>query len=284
VDEAFLDVTGSLRLLGDGERIARKIREDVKRETRLTVSIGVAPSKLVAKIASDLDKPDGLVVVRDGEVEDFLAPLEISRLWGVGAVGQAKLERLGIRTFADVRRLDMKTLKSMFGTHGESLYNRCRGIDDRPVVTDRKAKSIGHERTFGENLNSLDQCHAQVVDLAERVSWRLRRANRGAGTITLKVRNGAFRTITRNRTLAEPSFESAAIVREASALLEAWAKRSFEPVRLLGVSASNLATPKGPGLFDGKEHTKSSRVDEAADAIRSKFGDGAIGRASSLER
>lgn len=284
VDEAFLDVTGSLRLLGDGEAIARKIREDVKRETQLTVSIGVAPNKLVAKIASDLDKPDGLVVVRPGEVGAFLAPLEISRLWGVGAVGQAKLERLGIRTFADVRKLDLKTLKAMFGTHGESLYNRCRGIDDRPVVTDRRAKSIGHERTFGENLMSHDQCHAQVVDLAERVSWRLRRANRAAGTITLKVRNGEFRTITRNRSLAEASYESATIVREASALLDAWAKKSFEPVRLLGVSASNLATPEGPGLFDAAEHKKSSRVDEAADAIRSRFGDRAIGRASSLDR
>ncbi|MFI4916212.1 MAG: DNA polymerase IV [Phycisphaerales bacterium JB060] len=284
VDEAFLDVTGSLRLLGDGETIARKIREDVKRATQLTVSIGVAPSKLVAKIASDLDKPDGLVVVRAGEVEKFLEPLEISRLWGVGAVGQAKLERLGIRTFGDVRRLDIKTLRGMFGTHGESLYNRCRGIDDRPVVTDRRAKSIGHERTFGENLTTLDQCHAQVVDLAERVAWRLRRASRAAGTITLKVRNGEFRTITRSHALAEPTFESAAIVREASALLDAWAKRNFEPVRLLGVSASHLRNPEGPGLFDAAEHHKSSRVDEAADAIRRKFGDSAIGRASSLDR
>jgi DNA polymerase-4 len=284
IDEAFLDVTGSERLLGDGERIARKVKADVYDKTQLRVSLGVAPSKLVAKIASDLGKPDGLVVVRPGEVEDFLAPLAIARLWGVGGVGQARLQTLGIRTFGDVRRLELKTLKGMFGTLGESLYNRCRGIDDRPVVTDRKAKSIGHERTFGENLNSLEQCHAQVVDLAERVAWRLRRAGRAAGTITLKVRNGEFKTITRNRTLAEPTLESAAIVREASALLDAWAKRSFEPVRLLGVSASHLAAPEGPGLFDAAEHAKSSRVDVAADAIRSRFGDGAIGRASSLDR
>jgi len=284
VDEAFLDVTGSLRLLGDGETIARKIREDVRRETQLTVSIGVAPNKLVAKIASDLDKPDGLVVVREGEVVNFLEPLEISRLWGVGAVGQAKLERMGIRTFGDVRRLEVKTLRSLFGALGESLHNRCRGIDDRPVVTDRRAKSIGHERTFGENLTTLHQCHAQVVDLAERVAWRLRRASRAAGTITLKVRNGEFRTITRNRTLAEPTCESAAIVREATVLLDAWAKKSFEPVRLLGVSTSHLGTPEGPGLFDAAEHKKASRVDEAADAIRNRFGDGAIGRASSLDR
>lgn len=289
IDEAFLDVTGSLRLLGSGERIARKIKQDVYEKTRLRISLGVAPSKLVAKIASDLGKPDGLVVVRQGEVEAFLEPLEISRLWGVGAVGQGKLERLGVRTFGDVRKLEMRTLTAMFGSMGESLYNRCRGIDDRPVVTDRRAKSIGHERTFGENLTSLEQCHAQVVDLAERVAWRLRRAGRAAGTITLKVRNGDFRTITRARTLAEPTLDSAAIVREASALLDAWAKpgfnkRGFEPVRLLGVSASHLHAPGGPGLFDAAEHTKSSRVDEAADAIRSKFGDSAIGRASSLDR
>ncbi|MFI4883520.1 MAG: DNA polymerase IV [Phycisphaerales bacterium JB064] len=284
IDEAFLDVTGSLRLLGDGVAIARKIKRDVLEKTRLTVSLGVAPSKLVAKIASDLDKPDGLVVVREGEVEDFLAPLEISRLWGVGAVGQAKLERLGVRTFGDVRKLELKTLRAMFGTLGESLYNRCRGIDDRPVVTDRRAKSIGHERTFGENLTSIDQCHAQIVDLAERVAWRMRRANRAASALTLKVRNGQFKTITRNRTLAEATHESPAIVRESLALFDAWAGTSFEPVRLLGVSASHLSEPQGPGLFDAAERAKTTRVDEAADAIRAKFGTGAIGRASSLER
>lgn len=284
IDEAFLDVTGSLRLLGDGVAIARKIKHDVLEKTRLTVSLGVAPSKLVAKIASDLNKPDGLVVVREGEVEDFLAPLEIARLWGVGAVGQARLERLGVRTFGDVRKLELKTLTAMFGTLGESLHNRCRGIDDRPVVTDRRAKSIGHERTFGENLTGIDQCHAQIVDLAERVAWRLRRADRAAGALTLKIRNGQFRTITRNRTLAEPTHDSRAIVRESLAVFEAWASKGFEPVRLLGVSAGHLSEPQGPGLFDAAERARTTRVDEAADAIRAKFGTGAIGRASSLER
>lgn len=283
IDEAFLDVTGSLRLLGDGETIARKIKRDVLEHTQLTVSLGVAPSKLVAKIASDLDKPDGLVIVREGEVDAFLKPLEIARLWGVGAVGQAKLERMGVRTFGDVQKLDLKTLKAMFGSLGDSLYNRCRGIDDRPVVTDRRAKSIGHERTFGDNLTTREQCHAQVVDLSERVGWRLRRADRAAGTITLKVRNGEFKTITRSHTLSEPTHDSGAIVREACALLDAWATRSFEPVRLLGVSASQLHTPEGPGLFDAAEHERASRVDEAADVIRSRFGDAAIGRASSLD-
>lgn len=284
IDEAFLDVTGSERLLGGGREIAAKIKRDVRAKTGLTVSLGVAPSKLVAKIASDLNKPDGLVVVEPGMVDAFLAPLEIARLWGVGAVGQAKLERLGVRTFGDVRRLDLKTLQSLFGVMGERLYDRCRGIDDRPVVTDRRAKSIGHERTFGENLESLDQCHAQVVDLAERVAWRLRRADRAAGAITLKVRNGQFRTITRNHTLAEPTRDSGVLVREALALLEVWALRHFEPVRLLGVSTSRLGTPQGPGLFDAAEHERSSRVDDAADAIRAKFGDRAIGRASALDR
>lgn len=283
IDEAFLDATGSLRLLGDGEAIARKIKRDVREQTQLTVSLGVAPSKLVAKIASDLDKPDGLVVVREGEIDAFLQPLEISRLWGVGAVGQAKLERLGVRTFGDVQKLGLKTLKAMFGSLGESLHNRCRGIDDRPVVTDRRAKSIGHERTFGDNLTTLEQCHAQVVDLAERVGWRLRRAERAAGTITLKVRNGAFKTITRAHTLSEPTHDSGAIVREACGLLDVWARRNFEPVRLLGVSASQLHAPEGPGLFDAAEHERASRVDEAADVIRSRFGDAAIGRASSLD-
>lgn len=284
IDEAFLDVTGSERLLGGGREIAAKIKRDVRAKTGLTVSLGVAPSKLVAKIASDLNKPDGLVVVEPGTVDAFLAPLEIARLWGVGAVGQAKLERLGVRTFGDVRRLDLKTLQSLFGVMGERLCDRCRGIDDRPVVTDRRAKSIGHERTFGENLESLDQCHAQVVDLAERVAWRLRRADRAAGAITLKVRNGQFRTITRNHTLAEPTRDSGVLVREALALLDAWASQHFEPVRLLGVSTSRLGTPQGPGLFDAAEHERSSRVDDAADAIRAKFGDRAIGRASALDR
>lgn len=284
IDEAFLDVTGSLRLLGEGEAIARQIKQKVFEKTQLRVSLGVAPNKLVAKIASDLGKPDGLVVVRPGEVGSFLEPLEIARLWGVGAVGQRKLERIGIRTFGDVRKLERQTLSAMFGSLGESLHDRCRGIDDRPVVTDRRAKSIGHERTYGDNLVTLEQCHAQVVDLAERVAWRLRRANRAAGTITLKVRNGEFKTITRAHTLAEPTHDSGAVVRESCALLDAWARARFEPVRLLGVSASHLHTPEGPGLFDAAEHERSSRVDEAADAIRSRFGDAAIGRASSLDR
>ncbi|MGD1915474.1 MAG: DNA polymerase IV [Phycisphaerales bacterium] len=283
IDEAFLDVTGSQRLLGGGREIAMKIKREVFEKTQLTVSLGVAPNKLVAKIASDLDKPDGLVVIEPGEVEDRLADLEIKRLWGVGAVGQGKLERLGVRTFGQLRSLDLPTLQRLFGSMGESLWNRCRGIDDRPVVTDRHAKSIGHERTFGENLETLDQCHAQIVDLAERVAWRLRRADRSAGTITLKIRNGQFRTITRGHTLAEPTHDSGVIVREALALLEAWAVKSFEPVRLLGVSTSQLRTPQGPGLFDAAERAQASRVDEAADAIRAKFGDGSIGRASAID-
>lgn len=284
IDEAFLDVTGSRRLLGDGPAIATWIREEVRRATQLTVSIGVAPNKLVAKIASDLRKPDALVVVPHDGVEAFLAPLPISRLWGVGPAAEAKLERMGIRTFAQARSLDRSTLERHFGTMGGKLHDRCRGIDDRPVETDHRAKSIGHERTFGENLTSLDQCHAQVVDLAERVAWRLRRAGRATAAVTLKVRNGQFKTLTRNHTLAQPTSETGAIQRAALDMLEQWARQRFEPVRLLGVSASKLVEPEGPGLFDAREREASAKVDLAADAIRARFGAGAIGRASGLGR
>jgi len=306
IDEAFLDVTASLPLFskrhaGDGpsadghsdagRAVAGRIKREVLAATGLTVSLGVAPNKLVAKIASDLGKPDGLVVVRPREVMDTLAPLSIARLWGVGAVAQDKLARRGVRTFADLRRLDERTLTALLGRHGQSLYARCRGIDDRPVVTDRRAKSVGHERTFGRDLTSIDQCHAQVVDLAERVAWRLRRASRAAGSVTLKVRNGQFKTITRNRTLADPTCQSPALVRHALDLFDAWAspagrpaRGGFEPVRLLGVSAGHLVEPPGPGLFDAAERDKATRVDEAADAIRARFGDRSIGRASSLSR
>ncbi|GIW73828.1 MAG: DNA polymerase IV [Phycisphaerales bacterium] len=283
IDEAFLDVTASRRLLGDGQTIARAIKAQVLERTGLTISLGVAPNKLVAKIASDLDKPDGLVVVPNDGVEAFLAPLTIDRLWGVGPSARQRLHARGIRTFQDVQRLDRPALRALLGVLGERLYERCRGIDDRPVVTDHQAKSIGHERTFAQDLRSIEACRAQVVDLAERVAWRLRRAGRAAGVLTLKVRNGAFRTVTRSGRLAEPTDHSGRIVSHALGLLDGWAQEGFEPVRLLGVIAGGLLAWQGPGLFDACEQARDRRVDQAADAIRARFGPGAIARARALD-
>ncbi|MEO1007593.1 MAG: DNA polymerase IV [Planctomycetota bacterium] len=281
IDEAFLDVTGSRRLLGDGVRIARSIRARIRGELGLAASVGVAPTMLVAKIASDLDKPDGLTVIRPGEVQARLDPLPISRLWGVGSAGEARLARHGVRTFADLRRLDLATLETMFGSMGGSLWRRCRGIDDRRVSTDRGVKTISHEQTFGDDLTTREACHAVLVDLSERVAWRLRRAGRSSRVVTVKIRTPDFATVTRSRTLTETTTATSDLLAISRELFDEW---PFSPVRLLGVGVEALASDAAaqPGLFDGRERQQSGAVDAVADEIRARYGSGAVRRGSSL--
>ncbi|MGZ8441745.1 MAG: DNA polymerase IV, partial [Candidatus Deferrimicrobiaceae bacterium] len=175
IDEAFLDVTGCDRLFGSAEEAARKIKAAVREETGLTVSAGVAPNKFLAKIASDLGKPDGLTVVPLGGEQVFLDPLPVGKMWGVGKVtGEALLGR-GIRTIGDLRRSPREMLVGAFGAHGEHLYELARGIDDRPVETERDAKSIGHEDTFDHDLRDRGAMRRELLSLADRVSSRLRR-------------------------------------------------------------------------------------------------------------
>jgi DNA polymerase-4 len=280
IDEAFVDVTGSERLLGDGPSIARSIRERVRGELGLTCSIGVAPNKFVAKLASDLDKPDGLTVIPPDGIAERLAPLPIERIWGVGPVAAGTLRRHGISVFRDLQRADEAELAALLGEAGPQWRRLAWGLDDRPVRVDHEAVTVGHERTFGEDLRRPDQVEAELLGLAEHVAERLRRKELLARRITVKIRFGDFRTITRARTLPEPTDRSDLVRETARAIFRAWASGAFEPVRLIGCSAGGLVAGEPQlGLFDGAAQAKARTVDRVADAIRARFGGDAIGRA-----
>lgn len=282
IDEAFLDVTGSTKLFGPPFDIAKEIRRLVKQETDLTCSVGVAPNKFLAKLASDMDKPDGLFVIDPARIQHTLDPLPITKLPGVGPSAERTLNRLGVRSVRDLRTIPLETLRARMGEQGAHLHNLARGIDDRPVRIDREAKSISHEHTFPIDLNNPDEVRAIIARLAQDVASRLRKHHRYAKTITIKVRFGDFETITRSTTLDQQSDETRTIHDAARSLFDHWA-RSFCPVRLIGVGVSGLTdAPAAPGLFDTTKHDKDRAVDRISDAIADKFGKDAITRASSL--
>ena len=285
IDEAFCDVSGSTRLLGEAEAIARSLKARIKADTGLTASVGVAPNKYLAKLASDLRKPDGLVVITPETIQSTLDPLPVSRIWGVGPSAERTLSKLGVRTIRELRGMPEDVLTERFGSWGLRLWQLARGIDDRPVVTDHAAKSISHEQTFGEDLTSPDDVRAVIAAQAEQVARRLRRANRRARGIVVKIRYGDFETITRNATLGEPTDTTLAIADAARALFDAWASANFRPVRLIGTGVQRLTEDTAqPGLFDQAERVRTTAVDRAADVIAAKFGAGAIQRAASLGR
>jgi DNA polymerase-4 len=276
IDEAFLDVTGSRALFGDGETIARAVKVAVHEEVRLTASVGVATTKLVAKIGSDLRKPDGLVVVPPGDEAAFLAPLPISRLWGVGEKTAAVLREFGVQTIGDLAALPSDALERRFGKHGASLVARAHGIDADPVATGEPAKSIGHEHTFGHDTASDEVVERTLLGMADGVAWRLRAAGLKAATITLKLRDSSFTTISRQTTLADPADLTEPIYEAALGLLRR--EMHGQRIRLVGVTASNFRDREQLGLFAGAEDPKRHQAAEAMDSIRRKYGERAVTR------
>ncbi len=276
IDEAFLDVTGSRGLFGDGAAIGRRIKTAVRDELGLTISVGVAATKLVAKIASDLRKPDGLVVVEPGTEIEFLAPLPINRLWGVGAKSAAALREYGVRTIGDLAALPDDLLVRRFGKHGASLGERARGLDADPVRDRDAAKSIGHEHTFDVDTSDREVIERTLLGMSEGVAGRLRDSHVRASTIAVKIRDTTFRTITRRRTLAEPTDLTEPIFRTALELARPEVRGIR--IRLLGVTASGLGEPDQLTLFAADE-PRRRKVIEAADAVRHRFGERAITRA-----
>ncbi|MBA2719636.1 MAG: DNA polymerase IV [Chloroflexi bacterium] len=276
IDEAFLDVTGSRILFGSGEDIGRRIKEEVKSSVDLTISVGVATTKLVAKIASDLRKPDGLVVVQPGDEATFLAPLEIRRLWGVGEKSATALREYGVRTIGDLAALPDDLLIRRFGKHGASLAQRARGLDDDPVSDRDAAKSIGHEHTFDVDTSDREQIERTLLAMSEGVAGRLRDSGTKATTITVKIRDTTFRTITRQRTLPDATDMTEPIYRTALDLARPEV-RGLQ-IRLLGVTASGLGEREQLSLF-AAEDPRRRKVTEAADAVRHRFGERAITRA-----
>ena len=303
LDEAFLDVSGARRLHGDGETIAARIRATVLDEEGLRCSVGVAPNKFLAKLATELGKPTasvdgpvpgaGVTVVRRGHERAFLRPLPASVLWGVGPKSLEKLRRIGIRTVGDIETMPVELLVRALGeASGHHLQRLARAIDDRPVVPDARPKSIGHEETFATDIHTHDELHVHLVRMADAVASRVRRHELPGRTVTIKVRFGDFSTITRSATAARTLDTGHAIVRTADALLTQVDVSAG--VRLLGVTLSNLrATDVGAGSgeqlalggFDAgddrgaDEATRDEAwgsVTGAVDAVRARFGDDAV--------
>lgn len=279
IDEAFLDVTGSIRLFGQPEDIAKKIKQIVLTETGLTVSAGVAPSKFVAKIASDIDKPDGLTVVHPDGVRDFLDPLPIKKMWGVGKVTQLSLSRLNIHTFRELRQTPVKVLDKKIGKHGVRIHQLAMGIDERDVIPDHDVKSIGHEQTFSQDIISLNEAQKELLALSNKVARRMRYKDLEGKTITLKVKYFDFVQITRSTTLPRSIDDGFEIYSVACRLLKK-TEVTKKPIRLLGISLSQLNF-SGIGtqlsLFDQDPSSqKRQRLNIALDSLYEKFGDKSI--------
>ena len=279
IDEAFLDVTGSRQLFGDGESIARRIKAAIRDELSLTASVGVAATKLVAKVASDLRKPDGLVVVEPGTEARFLAPLPISRLWGVGASTAEALRDFNVATIGDLAGVDRAALVRRFGKHGASLVDRAHGRDGDRVDDPDAAKSVSHEHTFDEDTSDAEVLERTLLAMAEGVSGRLRYAGIKAGTVTVKIRDSGFNTITRQRSLSEPTDMTEPIW--LTALDLARPEMRGKRIRLLGVGTSAFGEREQLGLFEATDERRR-RVVEAADDVRERFGTRAITRARLL--
>ncbi|CAN5475684.1 MAG: DNA polymerase IV [Chloroflexi bacterium] len=279
LDEAFLDVTGSGMAFGDGETIARRIKQRVIDEIGLVVSVGVATNKLCAKVASDLRKPDALVVVPPGEEAAFLAPLPIRRLWGVGPRAHAVLTEYGVTTIGQLAALPVDTLHRRFGRHGDDLATRARGIDDAAVEPTHAPQSIGHEHTFDVDSADPRRLEATLLDLAESVGNRLRRHHLAGGAVQLKLRYEGFETLTRQASLAQPTRDSAPLYDTALALLR-MTLVAGRGVRLIGLTAISLSEVQQLTLFDAPD--RRDRLTESIDLVRQRFGDAAITRARLL--
>ncbi len=293
LDEAFLDVSGAIGVHGSPVEIARAIRRRVHEEEGLTCSVGVAPNKFLAKLATEDAKPSpgpdgpvpgrGVRVVEPAEVQAFLDPLPIRAIWGVGPATEARLDRLGVATVEDLRRIPVETLMGILGSaHGRHLHELAHGRDDRPVTPDQEVKSVSHEETFPIDIHDGPRLDTEAVRMADAVGRRLRSMQRRGRTVTVKVRFGDFHTITRATTLASPTDSSAVIGREARQLLG-----RIDPgpgVRLLGVGVSGITRPgEGEQLSFEDLTDEWRRTEDAVDAIRDRFGVGVIGPASSLE-
>jgi len=281
IDEAFLDVTGCRRLLGTGVEIARRIKERIHQDQHLTASVGVAANKFVAKVASDLDKPDGLVVVAPGRESEFLAPLPIRRLWGVGAKTEAMLAGMGVKLIGEIAALDRAVLARRLGNAGEHLWQLAHGTDDRSVLPEEGYKSIGHETTFERDTPDHRILHDTLLELTEKMTRRLRANGSRGRTITVKLRDADFSTVTRRETLQKASDTTERIFPVAWNLLQSLL-RPGKLARLVGVYASNLVSGEEEGQLElfARAHGKERSLAKALDSITLRYGDEAITRAA----
>jgi len=279
IDEAFLDLTGTQRLLGPPEQIALTIKNRIRAELGLTASVGLAPNKFLAKFASELDKPDGLTVLDTKDVDRVLGPLPIERLWGVGPATAARVRQMGVQTIGDLRRVPLETLAHRLGWEGERFYRLSRGLDQRAVTPDSGAKSIGQEQTFETDVADTDHLRFVLLAQVEQVARRLRKHELSARSVTVKIRFGCFETITRSTTFEAPTDLSDDLWRAARGLFDRWASQSFAPVRLIGATAGQLSHGgEQLDLFNAEQRGRKRRLDRAKDHITDRFGKDAIRR------
>jgi DNA polymerase-4 len=284
LDEAFLDVTGSERLFGEPAVIGAEIRRRIRAVTELTASVGIAPNKSLAKIASDLNKPDGLFCIGPHNLHEVLERLAVERLFGVGAKTLPAVQACGLKTFGDVARAGDEQLWRAFGRHGKAMQARAAGLDERPVVPDREEKSISAEETFDKDIRDAAVLERRLTALADRAAARLRAAGLCAGRVTVKIRRADFTTYTRQCALEPPTQDTAAVCAGAQRLLRTWlAGRGNVALRLLGVGTSELSAVRQPDLF-AEGSARVSRLDSAIDGIRDRFGARVLTRASLLPR
>jgi len=279
IDEAFIDITGSHHLFGGPLETCKLLKSRIKEKTKLTASVGLAPTKMVAKIASDIRKPDGLVVVSQGKVLDFLWPLDIDKIWGLGKKSKVIFNNLGIRTIGDLAKKDLKEIEQILGKNGEYFWTLANGIDEREVETEEEAKSISNEHTFAEDAGDKRIIEAALISLCEKVSGRLRQEGFKGRTITLKIRLEGFLTFTRAKTLDKSTNFTDTIYKTIKELLDKF-NRKGKKVRLVGVKVSNFTAGEVQAtLFEEKDEEKQERMHQAIDKIKNKFGRGAIFRA-----
>jgi DNA polymerase-4 len=285
LDEAFLDVTSSRRLFGSGRRIGLAIKDRIRERTGLAASVGVAANKLVAKIASDLDKPDGLVVVGPDRVNEVLDPLPVAVIPGIGKRTLERLNAIDVHTIAELRRAPDRDLEPIFGRFTRKTRERAAGIDDRPVVASRDEKSISNEQTYDTDLCDRRDMERQLLRLAERTAGRLRKARLSAGTVQVKIRQSDFTTFTRQKRLKPPGNGTDRIYAVARELLAAWLNGNPDArIRLLGVGCSSLAPAQQPDLFGDGDPEQASGFDRTVDEIRDRFGSDSVARARTLDR
>ncbi|MGR3984003.1 MAG: DNA polymerase IV [Gammaproteobacteria bacterium] len=286
LDEAFLDPRGSERLHGDAETIGKAIKRDILDELRLVASVGVAPNKFLAKLASGHDKPDGFTVLTQARAQEFLDALPVGRMWGVGKSAEKRLHGAGVYHVLQLRRASPGWLKETFGAHGERLWQLAHGIDARAVAPESEVKSISHETTFAADINAPEILLAVALDLCESVCYRLRRAELRGRTVTLKIRFEDFSTITRARSLPQPSDATDDVWQLAGQLLRRELAGGKFSARLLGVGVSNFgaagAAAQGDLFARGGEEDKRKRLDALSDAIKARYGKGKIRRGGGI--
>ena len=285
LDEAFLDVTACEKLFGPAADIGKRIKEDIKRELDLVASVGVAPNKFIAKIASDVNKPDGFVVVDDEQIQAFLDPLPVSRLWGAGKATVAAFERMGIKTIAQLRRQSPQWLVSQFGKYGEHLWQLANGEDNREVIVDTQAKSISNETTFAQDIANKAILEATLLHLTEQVAWRLRKSGLRGRTVQLKLRYPDFRLITRSHTMVESTDNTDILWKTIRDLFHNnWPGRPA--IRLIGMGISGLQSevqvPLQTDMFN-QRNVKLSELDELTDNINERFGPSTLHRGRAIK-